>query len=346
MFNYLWYIKDGYPYKGIDRHGLKVYSTFACGGGSSMGYKLAGYDVIGANDIDPQMAKVYKENHHPKYYDLCPIGNLLEKELPDDYYKLDILDGSPPCSTFSIAGQREKGWKKNKVFREGQSKQILSDLFFDWIKLVAKLQPKVAIAENVKGMLFGNAKAYTRSIINEIDKIGYDVQLFQLNSATMGVPQRRERVFFICKRKDLKLPKVNLRFDEQLIEFKKIKYNQQSKSRKVSKEELRIWNLRKPKDTSLADTKKRLGEKNNRFTTKYEKENKVLDTITASDNNILYEEPRKLNDIEYRLASSFPLDYNFMDIETRYLVGMSVPPLMMAQVSYQVYLQLFKNTAE
>lgn len=54
-FPYKWNLKDGYPAKGIEKHGLKVFSTFACGGGSSMGYKLAGYDVIGANDIDPQM---------------------------------------------------------------------------------------------------------------------------------------------------------------------------------------------------------------------------------------------------------------------------------------------------
>ena len=122
MFNYKWQLKDGYPAPGVEKHGLKVYSTFACGGGSTMGYKLAGYDVIGANDIDPQMAKVYKENHHPKFYDLCPIGDLLNKELPEEYYNLDILDGSPPCSTFSMAGQREKSWKKRQAISRRASK--------------------------------------------------------------------------------------------------------------------------------------------------------------------------------------------------------------------------------
>jgi len=152
-FNWKWEIKNGYPAPGIEKHGKKVFSTFACGGGSTMGYKLAGFEVIGANDIDPQMAKVYKGNHHPKHYFLNPIGDLLTMDLPDDLYDLDILDGSPPCSTFSMAGSREKGWKKNKKFREGQSEQVLSDLFFDWIKLVQRLQPKIAVAENVKGML-------------------------------------------------------------------------------------------------------------------------------------------------------------------------------------------------
>lgn len=58
-FPYKWYLKDGYPAKGIKNHKSTVFTTFACGGGSSMGYKLAGYDVIGANDIDPQMEKVF-----------------------------------------------------------------------------------------------------------------------------------------------------------------------------------------------------------------------------------------------------------------------------------------------
>lgn len=343
LFNYKWYLKDGYPAPGIEKHGLKVYTTFSCGGGSSMGYKLAGYDVIGANDIDPQMAKVYKENHKPRFYDLCPIGDLLNKDLPKEYYDLDILDGSPPCSTFSMAGSREKAFKKDKVFREGQAKQVLSDLFFDWIKLVDKLKPKVAIAENVKGMLVGNAKAYTSTILKEIDKIGYDVQLFCLNGASMGLPQKRERVFFICKRKDLNFPKLKLDFNEKPILFGEIKTDSKDGCNKVSAEELKYWNLKTTKDTDIGSTKERLGEKRTRFTTKYIKDDRIMGTIIASDNNILFSEPRKLNNIEYCLGGSFPLDYNFSDIKPKYLIGMSVPPIMTAQIAHQVYLQLFKS---
>ena len=74
-------------------------TTFACGGGSTMGYKLAGYDVVAANDIDPQMAKVYKANHNPKQFFLCGIKELLER---NDLPQVDVLDGSPPCSVFSM----------------------------------------------------------------------------------------------------------------------------------------------------------------------------------------------------------------------------------------------------
>lgn len=338
MISYNWQFKD-YPKKNK----LKVYSTFACGGGSTMGYKLAGLDVIGANDIDPEMAKVYKKNHNPKYYDLCSITDLLEKELPEEYHKLDILDGSPPCSTFSISGSREKVWKKNKKFREGQSEQVLSDLFFDWIRLVDKLRPKMAIAENVKGMILGNAKLYTKAIIEELDKIEYKVQLFLLNAATMGVPQKRERVFFICSRKDLNLPVLSFKFNEKPIKFSEImEYNATQGTIKISKEEKRIWSLRNIKDLSLAETKKRIGEKYNRFNTRYIFSDKVNFTITAGCNNILYDYPRKQTRSELIKSGTFPLDYDFLDLKAEYLIGMSVPPLMIYNIARQIKKQIFK----
>lgn len=80
------------------------------------------------------------------------------KDYPKELYNLDILDGSPPCSTFSLAGEREKNWGKSKKFREGQAYQVLDDLFFEFIKLAEKLKPKIIVAENVKGILMGNAK--------------------------------------------------------------------------------------------------------------------------------------------------------------------------------------------
>ncbi len=97
-----------------------------------MGYKLAGFDVIGCNEIDPRMNKVYVANHHPRLNYLAPIQEFkLRKDLPAELYNLDILDGSPPCSSFSTAGSREDGWGVEKKFREGQASQVLDTLFFD-----------------------------------------------------------------------------------------------------------------------------------------------------------------------------------------------------------------------
>ena len=182
----------------------KVFSCFACGGGSTMGYKLAGFDVIGCNEIDPRMNDVYVANHHPKYNYLEDIRTLkMRDDLPKELYQLDILDGSPPCSSFSMMGSREEGWGVEKRFKEGQAKQVLDTLFFDFIDLAQKLQPKVVVAENVKGLLLGEAKAYVRRIYESFDKAGYALCHTLLNASYMGVPQTRERVFFTAIRKDL-----------------------------------------------------------------------------------------------------------------------------------------------
>ena len=63
-------------------HGHTVFSCFSCGGGSSMGYKLAGYDVVGSCEIDPDMMKVYKQNNHPKHSFLLDVRDFLK--LPDE----------------------------------------------------------------------------------------------------------------------------------------------------------------------------------------------------------------------------------------------------------------------
>ena len=96
------------------------------------------------------MSKIYQTNHAPQYFYNEDIRNFNKRgNLPRELYHLDILDGSPPCSTFSMSGHREKTRGKEKVFKEGQQKQILDDLVFEFCKTVEKLQPKVAIMENV-----------------------------------------------------------------------------------------------------------------------------------------------------------------------------------------------------
>ena len=151
-----WSFKD-YP----EKNGLKVFSCFACGGGSTMGYKLCGCEVLGCNEIDPDMNEVYVLNHNPKYNYLEDIRDFNKRDdLPEELYNLDILDGSPPCSTFSTAGLREDAWGVEKKFREGQKPQTLDDLLFVFIETVAKLKPKVAIMENVEGLMLGNAWKY------------------------------------------------------------------------------------------------------------------------------------------------------------------------------------------
>lgn len=342
-FPYKWTLKDAIFTKDKG----KVFSCFACGGGSTMGYKLAGFDVLGCNEIDPKMMACYIENHKPKYSFLEPIQTFkLRKDLPAELYDLDILDGLPPCSSFSMAGNREKDWGKDKVFREGQAMQLLDTLFFDFIDLAKELQPKVVIAENVKGLIMGGARKYMKAIYKAFDVAGYTCQCHLLDASKMGVPQRRERVFFICMRKDLangeRMPKIDLRFGESGIRFKEFA---DYRGNGITEYAKRAWDVRKPKDNSIADSKKRVpGMKVSDMNTAYVKDNKVCQTLTSKGvcGSLLYSLPIRLSKDEFCQIGTYPLDYKFDPSNFGYLIGMSVPPVMTAQIATRVYEQWLK----
>lgn len=329
----------------------KVFSCFACGGGSTMGYKLAGFDVIGHNDIDPKMVEVYKENHKPKYSYLESITTFAKrKDLPKELYNLDILDGSPPCSSFSMAGNREKDWGKEKKFREGQELQVLDTLFFDFIDLAKELKPKVVVAENVKGLLLGAAKEYVIKIYKAFDEAGYTCQHFLLNASKMGVPQRRERVFFIALRKDLsgpfmkqvdmftELPKIELDFNEKEIPLNEFEDN---KGKELNKDNISYqrWLKRIRTDKSFGDITTRINGKGSDFNTPILHSDEVVPTIATKGCEVKYNLPIKLSKKEYCNIGSYPLDYNFLNVMPHYLIGMSVPPLMTGKIAEQIYKQ-------
>ena len=315
-----------------------------------MGYKLAGFDVIGCCEIDSKMNAIYVANHHPKYNFLCDIRDMLvNMDLPEDLYNLDILDGSPPCSSFSMAGSREDDWGKMKKFREGQAEQVLDTLFFDFIALAKKLQPKVIIAENVKGILLGEAIDYVRRIYEDFEEAGYYCQHWLLNAKDMGVPQRRERVFFICIRKDIatpfletaslfeEKPVLELTFNEEPILFGEFA---DYKGTEINGEKLRYyWENRIPEDDGMGDTTMRILGKEKCFNHRYDKENEVCHTLTAKDACFCYSQPRRHSVSDVLHMSTFPQDYDFINQSPHYVCGMSVPPVMMAQVASRIYEQ-------
>lgn len=325
-----------------------VFSCFSCGGGSTMGYKLAGFDVIGCNEIDKRMMYAYCRNHKPKYPFLEPIQEFKNKQdLPEELYNLDILDGSPPCSSFSTVGNRSKDWGKEKKFKEGQQKQILDTLFFDFIDLAKRLQPKVAIAENVEGLLITEAKKYVIRIYEEFDKAGYYCQHWLLDGSKMGLPQKRKRVFFLCLRKDIATPflkqvdmfnikpYINMDFNEKEIPFKDIKEEYTDKA--VTGEVLKVLEGAKYGETDLRYSCERLKGKQSLFAYKLVYDDSIIGTITAGDRNIVWGENRFLNKSELLKVGSFPFDYDFVSQEVAYIIGMSVPPVMMAQVATRVW---------
>ena len=334
----LWTLKDAYMPKDAG----KVFSTFACTGGSTMGYKLAGFDVIGMNEIDPRVAAIYKLNHKPKFPFVCSIRDMINAELPDELYNLDILDGSPPCSSFSACGVRDKDWGKLKKFDEGQALQRLDDLFFEYIALAKKIQPKIVVAENVKGLISGKARGYVKEIFKGFSDAGYDVQLFLLDACTMGVPQIRPRVFFIGKRKDLDLPKLKLSFSEKPILLKKAlsmlgRYDDTKNENTCMKHRALYpyWCLAKQGELLSKHHPKRTYFNYFRLSLK-----KPSQCLVSSDDCLLHPlEPRKLTTNEWRIISTFPMDMNFGNwspAKRKWAMGMSVPPYMAQRVALSI----------
>ena len=349
-FNYEWTLKDA----NFTKDKGTVFSCFACGGGSTMGYKLAGFDVLGCNEIDPKMIEAYKVNHNPKYAYLEPIQTFKErKDLPEELYNLDILDGSPPCSSFSMAGNREKDWGENKKFREGQTEQVLDTLFFDFIDLAKELQPKVVIAENVSGMMMGKAKEYVKKVYKEFKKAGYQLKIepYLLDASKMGVPQRRKRVFFIALRNDLapkfmeqidmfqQAPKLELNFNEKPIPFKEIECGDNAKPMYTSPPSYVALYDKLDWGKAFSD----VHPKGYLFGGYKTHPNEVLKTITPHDKSrsgaFHYKQQRTLTEREIILGSTFPLDYKPKPLNISYACGMSVPPVMIANIATEIYNQ-------
>ena len=343
-FPWKWYLSD---LAKVKKNGLTVFSCFSCGGGSSMGYKLAGYDVIGNVEIDPRVMEVYRKNNHPKHPYLMDVRDFLkipDADLPEELFHLDILDGSPPCSVFSTAGEREKGWNKEKVFREGQAKQKLDDLFFYFIRIAEKLKPRVVIAENVSGLLKGNAKGYVNEIFKAFDAAGYKVQLFLLNAAFMGVPQKRERCFFVAQRKDQAFPKLVLNFREKPILFGEVREPQGREIDPVKAVDTYTCMQHVTKrDHALSDIKARIyGKTNVGFSNIINQDDSIAHTLCSNGLMPRAFDKTWMTENDKRNIATFPQDYDFCDQTAQYICGMSVPPVMMAQVSAEVYNQWLK----
>lgn len=188
-------------------NGFTAVSTFSGCGGSSLGYKMAGFKVLWANEFIPAAQEVYRLNHPQTILDTRDIRQVQPSDILDAIGmkpgELDLFDGSPPCASFSTAGKREAGWGKVKKYSDTQ--QRTDDLFYEYARLVKGVQPKVFIAENVSGLVKGTAKGYFKLILKELEECGYNVRAKVLDAQWLGVPQMRQRLIFVGVRRDLGL---------------------------------------------------------------------------------------------------------------------------------------------
>lgn len=321
-----WSMKD-YPKK----NGLKVFSCFACGGGSTMGYKLAGCEVLGCCEIDKSVNEVYVANHHPKYNFLMDIREFNQKDdLPEELFSLDILDGSPPCSTFSMAGSREDAWGVEKKFREGQAMQTLDDLPFIFLDTVNKLKPKTFLMENVEGLMLGKAWGYVQRIYQKAEEIGYKIQHWLVKGENIGVPQKRHRVVFLGVKRELNfdLSRINMTFNYEPITYGEFK----TKEEKIAQGKMHDAIIQARPNEKVEQVMYRVYGKHSGLTHRIAKASEVYPTQTAGHADIWTESGNHPSDMDVIHSQTFPEDYNFGKEKTEYICGMSVPPIMIKRV--------------
>jgi DNA (cytosine-5)-methyltransferase 1 len=200
-----------------------VVSTFAGGGGSSTGYRLSGGKVLLVNEFVPEAVNTYKVNFPDTPVDPSDIRDITRKNGKKgitDWLKkydikpheLDLLDGSPPCSTFSVSGKGSSKAGEMNVQYSDVTQDRIGYLILEYILLASVVKPKVTVFENVPQMR--NSPIYHQAV-SDLKKCGYFVSHRILQSSNFGVPQRRKRLFVIGVRKDV-AKKVGITCDDDI----------------------------------------------------------------------------------------------------------------------------------
>jgi DNA (cytosine-5)-methyltransferase 1 len=168
----------------------RVAGLFSGCGGLDLGFIKSGFEIVWANDFDPDAVETYKTNisDHIVCGDITKISS---SEVPDD---IDVLLGGFPCQGFSVANtKRNMGDQRNFLYKE-------------LMRLVKDKKPKFFVGENVKGLLSMEKGEVIKMIVNDFKSLGYDVNYRLLRSSDYGVPQHRERVIIIGNRLGLENP--------------------------------------------------------------------------------------------------------------------------------------------
>jgi DNA (cytosine-5)-methyltransferase 1 len=182
---------------------------FAGAGGLSLGFEQAGFDVAAAVEIDPIHCATHEYNF-PNCKTICASvtdmsGSEIRRLAGLGNKEIDVVFGGAPCQGFSMIGKRALDDPRNQ-------------LVFHYVRIVAELQPKYCVFENVKGLTLGKHSDFLKELIAALSEAGYDVVLpFQvLNSADYGVPQDRKRLFLLGTRRGLKAPNYPIPLDHRV----------------------------------------------------------------------------------------------------------------------------------
>ena len=363
---------------------FNVISTFAGGGGSSTGYRLAGGKILAVNEFVEEAQNTYRENYPDTIIvpgDIKKLtGTYLMEQAGVKVSELDILDGSPPCSAFSMAGSVSHGEGRTHADAFGKTKQYsdikgvenVEDLFFEFLRVAKDIKPKVIIGENVEGLTMGEAKEYFHKIQNTFEEIGYLIVADVLDASYFGVPQSRKRCFFIGVREDV-ADAIGLNFmtmyqlypdkndvrttlgeaindvvneDKEELDYL---FDKISPEKAVGKTLMKM-----PKDPDKVLTGMDYHEKGHHFNLKRSSLRKPCPTITAMGNLAGVAgtchpiEDRKFTIKELKRIMSLPEDFKLTGKHKQQSerIGRMVPPLMMKALAESVYNKVLKPYKE
>ncbi len=318
-----------------------VISLFAGGGGSSLGYSMAGFRELLAVEWDDNAVRTFRANFPdvPVYHG--DIATLSVEQALDmagiQPGELDVLDGSPPCQGFSTAGKRILDDPRNQLFRE-------------FVRLLRGLRPKVFVMENVSGMVKGKMKLLFAEIMQELRASGYRVKARLLNAMWFGVPQSRERVIFIGVREDLGIEPSHPKPEWQPVACADaIEGADTSGVPKLTDRYGKLWPL-VPLGKSAEDVLKegkgytdcqKLHPRKPSFTLRKTQTGRGFATI------VHWAEPRALSVGEGKRLQSFPDEFVITGTyqEQWAIIGNSVPPLMMEAITRHIRKEILAKIA-
>ena len=313
----------------------KVISTFSGGGGSSCGYKQAGYDVLLAVEMDDNAVATYHQNFPSTKIYHGDIHNLtVEKALKITGLKvgeLDLFDGSPPCQGFSMCGARKYCDPKNQLYNE-------------YIRLLKGLKPKTFVMENVKGLVTGDMKLIFKDILTQLKSCGYDVRVKLMNAMYYNCATSRQRVIFIGVRNDLNIPASHPKPQTKPISIKECLQGYKSKFKPT--ESPNEWVRAIAPKVKPGESFSKYHPKGHYFNFYKLDINKPCPTITfAGYKKYFINDTRFLEPDEASLLQSFPKNYKWIGKPSQQWnrIGNSVPPNLMKAIGLHIKENILKQ---
>ena len=312
-----------------------VVSLFAGCGGSSLGYHLAGFRVALAVEWDRNAADCYRANfpgtqvYQGDIHDLSDEKALILAGV--ERGELDILDGSPPCQGFSLAGNRTFDDPRNQLFRE-------------YVRLIGAFRPKVLVMENVSGMVKGKMKLIFAEALRSIKAMGYRTRVKLMNAKFYGVPQSRQRLIFIGVREDLGIePTYPTPMTRPVTAGEALRDlpERQGPPLALGKKALHLWACTRPGNT-FADACERFYGERHYFNARRLSPSKPSCTITRmvtkSSGLFHWSEPRHMTIAELKRLQSLPDGFTLLGsyVEQYARIGNSVPPLLIKAIAEHV----------